>query len=138
MNHRHMERASQLIRSLRFPGDMISTEELACACWREAVGKRIASHTRAVRMVRERLIVEVEDADWRRVLNTLSGQILGNLAKKLGPGAVGDLEFRVVPRKVEPQRARTSTPASGSDEADSIADPVLRNIYKASRKKAQA
>lgn len=133
-----MERASQLIRSLRFPGDMISPEELACACWSEAVGKRIATRTRAVRMVRSRLIVEVEDVIWRRQLFTLSNQILKNLAKKLGPGAVEELEFRVVPRKREPARARRATPAGQSDEADSISDPVLRDIYKASRKKALA
>jgi hypothetical protein len=133
-----MQRASQLIRSLQLPGDTISAEELACACWPQAVGRRIAAHTRAVKMVRARLIVEVEDAIWQRQLFGLSHQIVRNLAKSLGAGLVEDVEFRVAPRKREPERARVATPALAADEAESIADPVLRGIYKASRKKALA
>jgi len=133
-----MERASQLIRSLRLPGDMISTEELACACWPHAVGKNVAAHTRAVRMVRTRLVVEVEDTLWRRQLLGLTEQILKNLAKHLGPGAVGDLEFRVVPRRRDPERARSAAPGLFADEAETIADPVLRGLYRSSRSKLQA
>lgn len=133
-----MERASQLIRSLHLPGNTLSAEELACACWPQAVGKKIAGHTRAVRLVRTRLVVEVEDAIWQRQLFGLSHQILRNLRKDLGVGLVEDVEFRVVPRRREPERARVAAPALLADEADGIADPVLRGIYKASRKKARA
>lgn len=134
-----MERASKLISGLRLPCDPISAEELACAAWSEAVGKKIAAHTRAVRMVRTRLVVEVEDKIWQRQLLTLTPFIVCNLQKHLGAGVVDDLDLRVVPRRREPQRAvaafRNSTAA---DEADAIADPVLRGLYKASRKKALA
>ena len=41
-----------------------------------------------------------------------------------------------MPRRREPQRAAHSM--ARADEADAIADPVLRSIYKASRKKALA
>lgn len=133
-----MERASKLIRGLRLSPHVISAEELAIAAWPDAVGKKVASHTRAARMVRTRLVVEVEDATWQRQLFTLSGQILGKLEKSLGPGLVEDVEFRVVPRRREPQRARQAMPALFADDADGIADPVMRGIYKASRKKAQA
>jgi len=133
-----MERASQLIRSLRLPGDVISTEEVACACWPHAVGKNVALHTRAIRMVRTRLVIEVEDPLWRRQLLGLSEQILKNLAKHLGPGAVDDLEFRVVPRRREAERARSAAPGLLADEAESIADPVLRSLYRSSRSKLQA
>jgi len=133
----HMERASKLIRDLRLPSETISVEELACAAWAQAVGRKIAGHTRAARMVRTRLIVEVEDNVWQRQLFALSRHILCNLEKHLGPGVVDDLEFRIVPRRREPQRAQQSVPAL-LDEAENIADPVLRNIYKASRLKAQA
>ena len=133
-----MERASKLIRGLRLPGDTISAEELALAAWPEAVGKKIASHTRAARMVRNRLIVEVEDRVWQRQLFALTPFVVRNLEKSLGPGIVEDLEFRVVPRRREPQRAEASAPALFRDEAESIADPVLRSIYRASRKKALA
>ena len=138
MNNRHMQRASQLIRSLQLPADTLGAGELACACWPQAVGKKIAAHTRAVRLVRTRLIVEVEDAIWQRQLFCLSRQILRNLDRSLGPGLITDVEFRVAPRKREPERARVAAPGLWADEADAIADPVLRSIYKSSRKKAQA
>lgn len=132
-----MERASKLIRGLRLPDAAISAEELACTAWPEAVGKKIAAHTRAARLVRTRLVVEVEDAVWQRQLFALTPYVLRNLEKSLGPGLVDDLEFRIVPRRREPQRAQQSVPALfEADEADGIADPVLRGIYRASRKKA--
>jgi hypothetical protein len=89
-------------------------------------------------MVRTRLIVEVEDDTWQRQLFGLSRQILRNLERNLGAGLVGDVEFRVVPRKRQPERARVAAPGLPVDEADGIGDPVLRGIYKASRKKAEA
>ncbi len=88
-------------------------------------------------MVRTRLIVEVEDQVWQRQLFALTSHILRNLDKSLGPGLVEDLEFRIVPRRREPQRAHLPIPAL-FDEADGIADPVLRGIYRASRTKALA
>ena len=133
-----MEPASKLIRGLRLPSDTISAEELACAAWPAAVGKKIAAHTRATRLVRNRLVVEVEDATWQRQLFGLSGFILRNLEKHVGGGLVGDLEFRVVPRRREPQRAVESLPGLFADEANGIEDPVLRSIYRAARKKAHA
>jgi len=132
-----MERASRLIPSLRLPGETITAEELACAAWSHAVGQKIASHTQALRMVRTRLIVAVEDHIWQRQLFALSRQILRNLEKHLASGIVEDLEFRIVPRRREPQRARQSTEAL-PDEAAGIADPVLRSLYRRSRQKAQA
>jgi len=133
-----MERASKLIRGLRLPGDTITAEELACAAWPDAVGKKIASHTRAAKLVRNRLVVEVEDRVWQRQLFALTGQIVRNLERHLGPGLVEEMEFRIVPRRREPQRANEALPALFRDEADAIADPVMRGIFKASRKKALA
>ncbi len=132
-----MERASKLIRGLNLPGDTFPSGEIACAAWPAAVGKKIAAHTRAARMVRTRLIVEVEDQVWQRQLFALTSHILRNLDKSLGPGLVEDLEFRIVPRRREPQRAHLPIPAL-FDEADGIADPVLRGIYRASRTRALA
>jgi hypothetical protein len=135
-----MERASKLIRGLRLPGDTITPDELACAAWGQAVGKRLARHTRAVRLVRSKLIVEVEDHIWQRQLFTLSYQILSNLTKAVGPGLIDDLEFKIIPRRRDPARATISAPAAAPlfDEADAIADPVLRQLYLVSRKKALA
>jgi len=133
-----MERASKLIRGLRLPGDMITEDDLACAAWPQAVGKKVAAHTRAAKLVRQRLVVEVEDQTWQRQLFVLRHHIVRNLARHLGAGAVEDLEFRVAPRRREPQRAAQSVPSLMADEADAITDPVMRSLYKASRTKAQA
>ena len=134
-----MERASKLIRGLRLSGEVITPEQLACAAWPEAVGKKIASHTRPAKLVRTRLVIEVEDHTWQKQLFALTGEILKNLDKTLGRGLVEDLEFRIVPRRREPEVARVAMPALfAADDADAISDPVLRDIYKQSRKKAQA
>lgn len=133
-----MERASKLIRGLALPAGTLNIEELACAAWPDAVGKKVAGHTRAARLVRTRLVVEVEDHTWQRQLFSLTRQILRNLDRSLGSGLVDDLEFRVVPRRREPQRALQAVPALSADEADGIEDPVLRSIYRAARKRARA
>jgi hypothetical protein len=133
-----MERASKLIRGLRLPGGTLSGEELACAVWPQAVGKKIADHTRAARLVRTRLVIEVEDVTWQRQLNALSRHIVSNLAKILGKEMVDDVEFRVVPRRREPQRAAAAIPGLFADDSDAIADPVMRSIYRAARNKALA
>jgi len=134
-----MERVSRLIRRLPLPAESITAEELALAAWPEAVGKTIAAHTRAAKMVRKRMVVEVEDAVWQRQLFALTPQILRNLEKALGPGLAEEVEFRIVPRRREPQLATRAVPsAAPADESDAIADPVLRSIYRASRKRLQA
>ena len=133
----NMERACKLIRGLGLPCETITPEEIACAAWAAAVGKKIAAHTRPARMVRARLIVEVEDRVWQRQLFALTSHILRNLEKSVGAGMIEDVEFRVVPRRREPQRADLPVPAL-LDEADGIADPVLRGIYRTARAKAMA
>lgn len=133
-----MERASKLIRGLMLPGGTLSNEELACAAWAEAVGKRIAAHSRAARMVRNRLIVEVEDHIWQHQLFALQRQILGNIAKVAGNGVVEDLEFRVLPRRRPPQVAPEAVPGAPVDEAEGIEDRLMRGIYRAARKRALA
>ncbi len=131
-----MERASKFIRGLGLPRETITAEELACAAWAPAVGKKVAAHTRAAKLVRNKLVVEVEDKIWQRQLFALSYQILRNVVKGIGPGIVEDLEFKIVPRRREPARATTSMPLF--DEADAIEDPVLRDIYRAARKRSLA
>jgi hypothetical protein len=133
-----MERASKLIRGLSLSGQVITPEQLACAAWSEAVGKKIAGHTRPAKLVRTRLVIEVEDHTWQKQLFALTGHILKNLDNTLGRGLVDDLEFRIVPRRREPEVARQAIPGLFADDADAISDPVLRGIYKQSRKKALA
>jgi hypothetical protein len=138
-SRRIMERVSRLIGRLPSGGSAIDADGLARAAWPAAVGKKIAAHTRPGRMVRTRLIVEVEDKLWQRQLFALSGQILSNLAKQLGRGIVEEVEFRIMPPRREPERAEIAQPALAAvDEADQIADPGLRRIYRNARNKALA
>lgn len=129
-----MERAGKVIRGLKIAGECLSAEDLVRAAWPQAVGPRIASHTRPVAFHESRLVVEVQDLVWQSQLRTMSGQILGRLTEIAGAGKVRGIEFRLgVPRRM-PQRAgqARATP----DEADGIEDPVLRRLYKASRRRS--
>ncbi len=128
-----MERAGRLITKLRV---CASTEELARAAWPAAVGKRIAAHAVAVAMDGSCLVVEVEDPVWKGHLITLRHQILNRLDAVMGPGHVRSLEFRpMVPRRMPAREERSARPA---DEAETIADPAMRHIYRVSRRKATA
>src|SRR5437868_12869581 len=103
-----MERASRLFGKMKFPGDSVSSQDLVCAAWSATVGKRIARHARAERLVRTKLIVGVDDAIWQRQLFTMSRHILSKLTESLGEGLVDDVEFRVAPERRGPQRAERS------------------------------
>lgn len=133
-----MDRAGKLIRGLRLGAAALSPEELLRAVWPHAIGPRIAAHTRLLSIRRTdkgaQLVVEVEDAVWRSQLETMSGQILARLREIAGVESVHSVEFRLgVPRR-QPQRAEH--PRSVPDEADRIEDPILRRVYRASRKAA--
>jgi predicted nucleic acid-binding Zn ribbon protein len=133
-----MDRAGKLIRGLKLAAGTLSSEDLVRAAWPHAVGARIAAHARAVEL-REpaegpRLVVEVEDAVWRSQLETMTGQILARVQEIAGRESVRSIEFRLgVPRRM-PQRAEQAR--SVPDEADGIQDPLMRRLYKASRKRA--
>jgi len=125
-----MERAGRVVGKLK----VTTEEQLAQAAWAQAVGKKIAGHTGNVSLVRDRLIVEVEDAIWQRQLFTLRRQILARVEQVMGTNLIQELELRIaVPRRGPQREERVS-----ADDADAIKDPVLRNLYKASRKRAIA
>lgn len=128
-----MERAGRLLSKL---GRNISDEQLAIAAWPAAVGKKIASRTSPVTLVRTRLVVNVEDAIWQRQLFTLRSQILNRLHSVLGQKLVEELEFKIAIPKREPARAEQNTRTG--DEADLIVDQTFRSIYRSSRKKNTA
>lgn len=111
--------------------------------WPTAVGKAIARHTGNLKIVRECLVVEVEDALWQKQLHLLGAQIVDRIQKLMGSPAIQRIEFRVgIPRRA-PQRAETARPSvvgdvPEPDEADQIQDPVLKKVYRLSRKRATA
>lgn len=135
-----MDQASRIIAQWSGVSDLISGERIACGAWQKAVGKRLGERTRAVKLVRDKLIVEVEDEVWRRNLWGLRFHILKNLVKAIGPGIVGDLEFRVVPVRREAQRETAaalfgSLPGEKPDESAAIGDPGMRRIYRNARRR---
>ena len=133
-----MEPASKSMGKMKFPGDSVTSEELVCAAWSVAVGKRIACHARAERLVRTKLIVGVDDAVWQRQLFSMSRMILSKVAESVGDRLVDEVEFRVSPPKRGPQRAAQSSASNSTDEAYGIEDSNLRRIYIARRKKETA
>lgn len=80
----------------------------------------------------------MEDAIWQKQLFLLSSQILDRLRKVVGSGAIEDLEFRIAIPRRQPQRAPARETVAVFDEAESIQDPVLKKLYRLSRKKATA
>ncbi len=131
-----MDQASRIIARWSGVSGVISHERIACTAWKKAVGRKIALRTRALKLVRATLVVEVEDELWRKNLWSLRYQILRNLEKAIGPEIVRDVELRVMPPRFGPRREVEERPAPGlfgGDEAEEIADPGLRRIYKAAR-----
>ena len=130
-----MERAGRSLGNLKLSGKL-STVDLARAAWPAAVGKRIAAHALAVNLVRDRLVVEVEDAVWQKQLFHLRFQILTRLREVIGDELIRELEFRIAVERRPPQAAAAL--AGASDESDRIEDPILRRVYRQARKKATA
>jgi predicted nucleic acid-binding Zn ribbon protein len=131
-----MDQASRIIAQWTGVSDVISHERIACGSWKKAVGKKIALRTRAIKLVRNTLVVEVEDEVWRKNLWSLRYQILRNLQKAVGPEIVTAIELRVMPPRFGPQRETADLQnAVPLDDADAIVDPGLRRIYKAARRR---
>lgn len=127
-----MERAGRFLAKLKLSGT-ISADELAIAAWPAAVGARIASHARAAGLVRGNLVIEVEDAVWRKQLFHLRFDILRKMHELLGDAIVTDIEFRHATPRRPPQVSQALT---SQDEADSIPDRMLRIVYRQARRKA--
>ena len=137
-----MESAARLLNNKKISREILSDDDVARAVWPAAVGKVIAAHTSRVKLVRTTLLVEVEDAIWQRQLVSLSAAILTRLQKLTGSDHVKDIEFRIgIPRR-QPQRAGSresnlpQSTFSAEDEAERIQDPVLKKVYRLSRRKA--
>jgi hypothetical protein len=129
-----MERAGRLIGKMKLPRELSDPETRVRAAWALAAGKNIARHTRATNLVRDSLIVEVEDYLWQKQLATLEHFLVANLEKALGEKLVAKIDFRPMPRRIAPQRAESARPAS----ADNIGDPVLDLLYRQSKKRHSA
>jgi hypothetical protein len=136
-----MDQASCIFARWDGAAELISREGIACGSWKKAVGKKIWTHARAVRLMGSTLVVEVDDEIWQKNLRILRKQVLSNLERSVGPGMVDDLHCVVMPPRIPPGRAGGQDQRlvlSSPDEADQIADPGLRRIYKAARRRETA
>jgi Dna[CI] antecedent, DciA len=137
-----MERAARVFQKNKLSKTVLTDEEILRAAWPAAVGKSIAAHTSRVRLARTCMVIEVEDAIWQRQLRGLSHQILDRVRQLTGLATLADVEFRIGVLRRQPQRAETVQNefplASSGDEADQIQDPVLKKVYRLSRRKASA
>jgi predicted nucleic acid-binding Zn ribbon protein len=122
-----MQRAGRLIAKMNLSPDVADLETRVRAAWPVAVGKKIARYTRATTLVRDSLIVEVEDYVWQQQLARLEHFLVRNLARELGEGAVKKIDFRPMPRRRAPQRAETARP-----NTEGIQDPILDLLYRES------
>ncbi|HLX43771.1 MAG TPA: DciA family protein [Bryobacteraceae bacterium] len=124
-----MERAGRLFGKLKISQNVADPEVRARAAWAVAAGKKVARHTRATALVRDSLIVEVEDYIWQQQLATLEHFLIRNLADVLGEKLVKRIDFRPMPRRIMPQRAETARAGNG------IEDPILDLLYRQSKTK---
>ena len=123
-----MERAGRILGKLKLP-EMSDPETRARAAWAMAAGKKIAEHTRATMLVRDTLVVEVEDYVWQKNLATLEKFLIRNLTDAMGEALVKKLDLRPMPRRRGPQRAETARP-----DSTQIGDPVLDLIYRQAKR----
>ena len=134
-----MERAARLIQKSKYSRQILTDDELMKAIWPAAVGKAIADHTSSLRLVRSTLIVEVEDAVWQRQLHGLTLQIVDRLRKITGSDCIDDVEFRIAIPRRQAQRAESMDSGAvqndAGEDAETIQDPVLRKLYRMSRKR---
>jgi predicted nucleic acid-binding Zn ribbon protein len=129
-----MESAGRLIGKLKVSKGLADPESRVRAAWNVAAGKKIAVHTRATTLVRNTLIVEVEDPIWQRQLNTLRHFLLRNLRTALGESLVEDIDFRPMPARRKPQLAESARPAAPMTQ-ETIHDPVLAALYRQSKRR---
>ena len=135
-NSLRMDKALRLLGKLK--NGVVSQEELARAAWRAAVGDRIEAHARFRELVRDRIVVEVDDLVWQKQMHTLERQILSKLERLLGRVVARQIEYRVaIPRK-QPIVAETPTfeLKLQDAEANKIGDVGLRRVYLRSKRRA--
>ncbi len=106
-----MKQAKEILPDLyrRGAGRGLEEWELVRAYWPEAVGRRVAGHTRLVRLKGDTLVVEVDDEVWRAQIEAVRGRIVESLRKELGRSSVRRVELRpMLPERRRPERARSA------------------------------
>jgi predicted nucleic acid-binding Zn ribbon protein len=129
-----MQPVGELLPSIyrKLVREAVDEQALALALWPVVVGPKVAERTRAVRLFGSTLVVEAATPEWRRQLSAMTWEIVGKLNAAAGKEVIRDLQFQVARRP--PARA-ASAAGQKADEADAIADPHLRRMYRLSRRR---
>lgn len=110
--------------ALKGMGIEMGPEELLIrACWKEALGERIAKIAKPDGLKRGRLFVVVEDPVWLHQLKMLSPQIIASLNERLKAPVVKEVYLRIGPlphRKEKPPSPSTSRPRLKKDEVERL------------------
>jgi hypothetical protein len=108
-------------------------------CWKRAVGERIARHSRVILLREQTVVVTVDDKTWKQQLHQMRSLLLNRLREVSGMESLTAIDFKVAVGRRLP-KAETgplfAVDPRSNDDADRIADPALRIIYKNSRRKA--
>ncbi len=130
-----MESAIHVLNRSRSLEKLENITQRVQRCWANAVGKNIAAHSRVLLMRANTVVVTVDDATWKKQLDQMRGMIRDRLVEISGIASIRQVQFQVSPARRPPV---TDPGPLLADEADRIADPTLRKIYKVSRRKVQA
>jgi len=124
---------------LKASGAPEEVAEAACvAMWKRAVGAGLSSHAIPVQLREQKLVVAVEDAQWKKQLEHMRAQLLFRLNSVLGQGVVTSIELRVDPAVVAAARGAASEtrertefeiPAELVGVAAEIEDAGLRRAF---------
>ncbi len=66
--------------------------------WDDIVGTELAEHTRPVRVVNRRLVVQVDDPAWAARMRWSQDALLASLADRVGEGRVRQIHLRTTGR----------------------------------------
>ena len=109
-------------------------ESLVFIAWRRICGEELLIRAVPFRLYQKHLIVAVEDAMWKRHLESLSGQMLFKLNATLGRPTVTFIEFRIDEKTVSEERDRRYKEEMSRLEQERIA---MKNVPETVSKAAE-
>lgn len=134
-----MDPALRLITRLK--NEVVDDEAQARSAWKRAIGPRLEAHARFRGLVRQRLVIEVDDKVWQSQLYSLQKPILAKLERILGRQVATQIEFQLAIPRMGPQAESGAefllvSPMPKDAAARSIQDPILRRNYMNSKRKS--
>ena len=133
-----MERAGRIFSRLLAARQSLPGSQLAAAAWPAAVGAKLAKHSRVTSFENGRLVVEADDALWRKNMDGLSRTILANLRRLMCEAAPAAIEFRVGAPRRPSMREGGGLPGLFAEEPLGLLRPTSDAERRKHRRKAGA